>query len=109
MTRAFVLPLPHRAWRLVIVGGIGMLLAMTLLLTSNGTARADECYTQGYDYSGGWHDFYTYSYPCVGGAAPWYLYYGAYPSQPYWWYGYTVPTYYNVPIYQPYYRMYYQP
>jgi hypothetical protein len=102
MKRMVALRQVRSSWRRLLVGGGGLVLAMALLFTTKGTARADQCFTQGYDYSGGWHDYYAYSYPCLGSAAPLYLYYGAYPLGLY---GYSVPVY-TVPLYQTYYQPY---
>jgi hypothetical protein len=103
----------------MVLAAAGVALALTMLVTSSPTARADTCYTQGYDFSGGDHDYYAYAHECLGGAAVWYLYYGQYyqPAyQPYYNYGYNQywynqnwydQTWYNQPWYNQ--NMYYTP
>jgi hypothetical protein len=83
-----------------------MLVAVALLLTSHSVARADECFTQGYDFSSGSPEYYAYTHECLGSAAPWYFYYGNVyrPYVPYMyqyqWYNYTPTTW--LPVYRPF-------
>jgi hypothetical protein len=46
-----------------------------VLLTQHSPAQAEEqCFTQGYDFSNGEHDYYAESHPCLGSQAPLVLY-----------------------------------